>query len=127
MRLTASTRQPCMYALTKQIASRYSAAAHPPPLLWRRSTQTLHELNETGLLLDRLQPALAPSNSQFVFRLLAPIEKASFPEERFAGAAVGPAAETWACGFRAASRRTPPPLRTPRRLSYRHRSLFNRG
>jgi serine phosphatase RsbU (regulator of sigma subunit) len=30
---------------------RYSAAAHPPPLLWRRSTQTLHELNETGLLL----------------------------------------------------------------------------
>ena len=31
--------------------ARYSAAAHPPPLLWRRSTQTLHELNETGLLL----------------------------------------------------------------------------
>ena len=29
----------------------YSGAAHPPPLLWRRSTQTLHELNETGLLL----------------------------------------------------------------------------
>jgi phosphoserine phosphatase RsbU/P len=31
--------------------ARYSAAAHPPPLLWRGSTQTLHELNETGLLL----------------------------------------------------------------------------
>jgi phosphoserine phosphatase RsbU/P len=36
----------------KQIASgRYSTAAHPPPLQWRRSTQTLHELNEAGLLL----------------------------------------------------------------------------
>jgi sigma-B regulation protein RsbU (phosphoserine phosphatase) len=31
--------------------ARYSAAAHPPPLLWRRSTQTLHKLNEPGLLL----------------------------------------------------------------------------
>jgi phosphoserine phosphatase RsbU/P len=31
--------------------ARYCAAAHPPPLLWRRSTQTLHEFNETGLLL----------------------------------------------------------------------------
>jgi sigma-B regulation protein RsbU (phosphoserine phosphatase) len=31
--------------------ARYAAAAHPPPLLWRRSTQTLHELNEPGLLL----------------------------------------------------------------------------
>jgi sigma-B regulation protein RsbU (phosphoserine phosphatase) len=30
---------------------RYSAAGHPPPLLWRRSTQALHELNEAGLLL----------------------------------------------------------------------------
>jgi sigma-B regulation protein RsbU (phosphoserine phosphatase) len=30
---------------------RYSAAGHPPPLLWRRSTQALHELDETGLLL----------------------------------------------------------------------------
>jgi sigma-B regulation protein RsbU (phosphoserine phosphatase) len=30
---------------------RYSAAGHPPPLLWRRSTQALHKLNETGLLL----------------------------------------------------------------------------
>ena len=30
---------------------RYSVAGHPPPLLWRRSTQTLHKLNETGLLL----------------------------------------------------------------------------
>jgi sigma-B regulation protein RsbU (phosphoserine phosphatase) len=30
---------------------RYSVAGHPPPLLWRGSTQTLHKLNETGLLL----------------------------------------------------------------------------
>jgi phosphoserine phosphatase RsbU/P len=30
---------------------RYSVAGHPPPLLWRRSTQALHKLNETGLLL----------------------------------------------------------------------------
>ena len=30
---------------------RYSVAGHPPPLLWRSSTQTLHKLNETGLLL----------------------------------------------------------------------------
>lgn len=30
---------------------RYSAAGHPPPLLWRRSTQELHKLNEPGLLL----------------------------------------------------------------------------
>lgn len=29
----------------------YSAAAHPPPLLWRRRTQTLHHLDEPGLLL----------------------------------------------------------------------------
>jgi sigma-B regulation protein RsbU (phosphoserine phosphatase) len=31
--------------------ARYSVAGHPPPLLWRSSTQTLHKLNETGLLL----------------------------------------------------------------------------
>jgi sigma-B regulation protein RsbU (phosphoserine phosphatase) len=30
---------------------RYSVAGHPPPLLWRRSTQALHKLDETGLLL----------------------------------------------------------------------------
>jgi serine phosphatase RsbU (regulator of sigma subunit) len=30
---------------------RYSVAGHPPPLLWRGSTQALHKLNETGLLL----------------------------------------------------------------------------
>jgi sigma-B regulation protein RsbU (phosphoserine phosphatase) len=39
---------------------RYSAAGHPPPLLWRRSSQTLHKLNETGLLLGvRLDEAYA--------------------------------------------------------------------
>jgi sigma-B regulation protein RsbU (phosphoserine phosphatase) len=31
--------------------ARYCAAAHPPPLLWRRSTQTLLKLDEPGLLL----------------------------------------------------------------------------
>jgi sigma-B regulation protein RsbU (phosphoserine phosphatase) len=30
---------------------RYSVAEHPPPLLWRGSTRTLHTLNEAGLLL----------------------------------------------------------------------------
>jgi phosphoserine phosphatase RsbU/P len=35
----------------KTRVGRYSAAGHPPPLLWRRSTQALHKLNETGLLL----------------------------------------------------------------------------
>ncbi len=30
---------------------RYCAAAHPAPLLWRRNTQTLHKLDEPGLLL----------------------------------------------------------------------------
>ena len=54
----------------------------------------------------------------FVYRLLLPIENASGPGQGFAGAAGSPAAETWACGFRAASRRAPPPLRTTRRLSY---------
>jgi sigma-B regulation protein RsbU (phosphoserine phosphatase) len=30
---------------------RYAAAAHPPPLLWRRGGQVLEKLEETGLLL----------------------------------------------------------------------------
>src|SRR5712691_10529591 len=76
---------------------------------------------------DRLQRGFAASNPRFVYRLLSPIENASCPGQGFAGAAGSPAAETWACGFRAASRRAPPPLRTTRRLSYRHRSLFNPG
>ena len=32
-------------------AGRYSAAGHPPPLLWRRATQSLLPLREGGLLL----------------------------------------------------------------------------
>jgi phosphoserine phosphatase RsbU/P len=32
-------------------AGRYCAAGHPPPLLWRRTTQSLQSLQEAGLLL----------------------------------------------------------------------------
>ena len=35
----------------KKRAACYSAAGHPPPLLWRRTTRTLLRLNESGLLL----------------------------------------------------------------------------
>jgi sigma-B regulation protein RsbU (phosphoserine phosphatase) len=40
-----------VYLDEARCVARYSAAAHPPLLLWRRSTQTLHQLDETGLLL----------------------------------------------------------------------------
>ena len=40
-----------LYLDTANRIGRYSAAAHPPPLLWRRGRQTLEELGETGLLL----------------------------------------------------------------------------
>src|SRR5260370_40927867 len=75
--------------------------------------------------LDRLQPALAPSNSQVVFRLLSSIENPSFPGEGFAGAAVRPAAGNGASRRDPAGRRIAPSIRAARRLSYRHRSLFN--
>ena len=73
--------------------------------------------------LDRLQRGLTPSNSQFVFRLLSPIENASFPGEGFAGATVGPAAPNGTSRGDPAGRRIAPSLRAARRLSYRHRSL----
>jgi sigma-B regulation protein RsbU (phosphoserine phosphatase) len=45
---------------------RYSAAAHPPPLLWRRSKQELVVLGETGLLLGvRSNEAYADSEFSF--------------------------------------------------------------
>lgn len=39
------------YLDEKSQRARYSAAGHPPPLLWRKATQTLLRLNEGGLLL----------------------------------------------------------------------------
>src|ERR1700680_2344043 len=61
--------------------------------------------------------AMCSSNPHFVLRLLSPIENAASAGEGFTGAATGPAGDTWACGFRAAGRRAPPPLRTTRRLN----------
>ena len=66
--------------------------------------------------LDRLQPALAPSNSQFVFRLLSSIENPSFPGEGFAGATVCPAAGNGASRRDPAGRRIAPSIRAARRL-----------
>jgi sigma-B regulation protein RsbU (phosphoserine phosphatase) len=42
---------------------RYSAASHPPPLLWRRSRQTLEKLEGTGLLLGVRPNELYPEGS----------------------------------------------------------------
>ena len=45
---------------------RYSAAAHPPPLLWRRGRGALEQLGETGLLLG-VRPNEPYAESQFSF------------------------------------------------------------
>jgi phosphoserine phosphatase RsbU/P len=45
---------------------RYSAAAHPPPLLWRRSRQALEKLEETGLLLG-VRPNEPYAETEFSF------------------------------------------------------------
>ena len=45
---------------------RYSAAAHPPPLLWRRGKQSLEVLGETGLLLG-VRSKEAYTDSEFSF------------------------------------------------------------
>jgi phosphoserine phosphatase RsbU/P len=47
---------------------RYSAAAHPPPLLWRRGPQSLEVLGETGLLLG-VRPKEAYADSEFCFEV----------------------------------------------------------
>ncbi len=47
---------------------RYSAAAHPPPLLWRRGRQSLEVLGETGLLLG-VRPKEAYADSEFSFEV----------------------------------------------------------
>jgi serine phosphatase RsbU (regulator of sigma subunit) len=45
---------------------RYSAAGHPPPLLWRRSTGTLNKLQESGLLLG-VRSTEAYAQTEFPF------------------------------------------------------------
>jgi phosphoserine phosphatase RsbU/P len=45
---------------------RYSAAAHPPPLLWRRGKQSLEVLGQTGLLLG-VRPKEAYADCEFSF------------------------------------------------------------
>ena len=47
---------------------RYSAAAHPPPLIWRRGKQSLEVLGETGLLLG-VRPKEAYADSEFSFEV----------------------------------------------------------
>ena len=45
---------------------RHAAAGHPPPLLWRRSTRTLENLGEPGLLLG-VRPDEAYDETEFQF------------------------------------------------------------
>ena len=47
---------------------RYSSAAHPPLLLWRRDKQALESLGETGLLLG-VRPDQAYADSEFSFKM----------------------------------------------------------
>jgi serine phosphatase RsbU (regulator of sigma subunit) len=47
---------------------RYSAAGHPPPLLWRRGRQALEKLEETGLLLG-VRPNEPYTESEFSFEV----------------------------------------------------------
>jgi phosphoserine phosphatase RsbU/P len=47
---------------------RYSAAAHPPPLLWRRGNQSLEVLGETGLLLG-VRPKEPYTDGEFSFEV----------------------------------------------------------
>jgi sigma-B regulation protein RsbU (phosphoserine phosphatase) len=54
----------CLDAVNR--AGRYSTAAHPPPLLWRRGKQALEVLGATGLLLGvRANEAYADSKFSF--------------------------------------------------------------
>jgi serine phosphatase RsbU (regulator of sigma subunit) len=50
----------------KKLTGRYSAAGHPPLLLWRRATRTLTELNANGLLLGVRRNEAYPQ-SEFSF------------------------------------------------------------
>jgi sigma-B regulation protein RsbU (phosphoserine phosphatase) len=73
---------------------RYSAAAHPPPLLWRRRKQALEALGETGLLLG-VRPNEAYADGKFSFetgdRLLLYTDGLTDPEDA-AGESFGDAA-----------------------------------
>jgi phosphoserine phosphatase RsbU/P len=55
-----------VYVLLDEIAGIgcYSAAGHPPPLLWHRATQTIFRLNEGGLLLG-VRPAEEYAQTNF--------------------------------------------------------------
>lgn len=54
----------CLDAVNR--VGRYSAAAHPPPLLWRRGKQVLEVLAEPGLLLG-VRPNEEYAESEFSF------------------------------------------------------------
>jgi sigma-B regulation protein RsbU (phosphoserine phosphatase) len=54
----------CLDAVNR--IGRYSTAAHPPPLLWRRGKQVLEVLGATGLLLG-VRPNEAYADSKFSF------------------------------------------------------------
>ena len=73
---------------------RYSAAGHPPPLLWRRRKRELEVLGETGLLLG-VRPNEAYADSEFCFeigdRLLLYTDGLTDPEDA-AGESFGDAA-----------------------------------
>jgi sigma-B regulation protein RsbU (phosphoserine phosphatase) len=82
----------CIDAVNR--VGRYSAAGHPPPLLWRRRKRELEVLGETGLLLG-VRPNEAYANSEFCFeigdRLLLYTDGLTDPEDT-AGESFGDAA-----------------------------------
>jgi sigma-B regulation protein RsbU (phosphoserine phosphatase) len=57
-----------LYLDTVNGTGRYSAAAHPPPLLWRRRRQALDRLEETGLLLG-VRPDERYAANEFSFEI----------------------------------------------------------
>jgi len=73
---------------------RYSAAAHPPPLLWRRGRQTLEKLEETGLLLG-VRPNEPYAENDFSFEIgdrLLPYTDGLVEAENAGGQSFGEAA-----------------------------------
>ncbi|MGB0124150.1 MAG: SpoIIE family protein phosphatase [Silvibacterium sp.] len=55
-----------LYLDTANRIGRHAAGAHPPPLLWRRRTQSLEKLGESGLLLG-VRPDESYDESEFHF------------------------------------------------------------
>jgi phosphoserine phosphatase RsbU/P len=84
-----------LYLDTARGIGRHAAGAHPLPLLWRRRTQSLERLGESGLLLG-VRPSETYSESEFHFesgdRLLlytdGLIEAENASGESFGGAAL---------------------------------------